>query len=159
MNVTVRKATLCDAEAIASLYLQFWEVHGAIDPLCELAENPTLDNQLEGARKAIRRRKTHIFVGVEKETNEVIGYIEFLIKKNESCFKTKEYGYLDACVTDKKHRRKGVAQKLTKAALNFLKNRGITYIKTNVYNINEPGRKVLQKLGFEDLSTLMIKMI
>ncbi len=107
MTLTIRKATLHDAEALAQLYLQFWEVHESVDLLIELEESPTVSNQIEAAKKAIRRRTKHILVAVEN--NEVIGYIEFLIKKNEDCFKIKEYGYLDACVTHTNHRKKGVA--------------------------------------------------
>lgn len=155
----MRKAIPCDAEAVARLYLQFWEVHKDIDPLIELKESPTLASQIEEAKRAIRKRTTYILVAVEKETNEVVGYIEFLIKKNKDCFKIKEYGYLDACVTDKKYRRKGVAQKLTEAALTFFKDKGITYVRTNVYNGNEPAQEVLQDLGFNPQSTIMMKMV
>ncbi|KYK36399.1 MAG: GNAT family N-acetyltransferase [Theionarchaea archaeon] len=159
MDFTVRKAIPCDAETVARLYLQFWEVHKDIDPLIELKESPTRANQIEEAKKAIRKRTTYILVAVEKETNEVVGFIEFLIKKNEDCFKIKEYGYLDACVTDKKHRRKGVARELTKAAITFFKEKGITYVRTNIYNGNEPAQKVLQTLGFNPQSTIMMKMV
>lgn len=157
MNFTVRKAHIYDAEALARLYLQFWEVHKDIDPLIQLAEEPTLQNQVEGAKRDLRKRTTHIFVAVKKETNEVIGCIEFFVKKNEDCFKIKEYGYLDACVIDEKHRRKGVARELTEAALKFFKDKGITYVKTSVYNVNEPGQKVLQTLGFNPQSITLIK--
>ena len=157
MTFAVRKATLCDAEALAQLYLQFWEVHENVDLLIELEERPTLCNQIEAAKKAIRKRTAHIFVAVEN--NEIIGYIEFLIKKNEDCFKIKEYGYLDACVTHKKHRKKGVAQKLTRAVFEFFKERGIMHVRTTVYNINEPGTKVLHKLGFRSLSTVMMRQV
>lgn len=156
MGFTVRKAIRKDAEALAQLYLQFWEVHKDSDPLIQLKIEPTLKNQIDGARKSIKKRTTHILVATENDT--VVGYIEFLIKKNEDCFSVREYGYVDACVTDKNYRKKGVARELTKAALNFFEEKGITYVRTNVYNNNELGLKVLQKLGFEPLSTVMVKL-
>jgi ribosomal protein S18 acetylase RimI-like enzyme len=157
MGFTVRKAIPQDAEALAKLYLQFWEVHTCIDPLIQLKEEPTLKNQIDAARKSIKKRTTHLLVATENDT--VIGYMEFCIKKNEDCFTIAEYGYVDACVIDKKYRRKGVARKLTQGALQVLKEKGITYVKTNVYNANEPGRIALQKLGFTPLSTIMMKMV
>ncbi len=156
MGFTVRKAIPQDAEALAELYLQFWEVHTCIDPLIQLKEEPTLKNQIDRARKSIKKRTTHLFVATENDT--VIGYIEFCIKKNEDCFNIAEYGYLDACVTDKNYRRKGVARKLTQVALQVLKDNGITYVKTNVYNVNGAGRIVLQNLGFTPLSTIMVRV-
>ena len=157
MKFSIRNAKLSDAETIADLYLQFWKSHEKIDPLLEFENKLTQDNQIEFAKKNIKKTSNNIFVA--DLNGKVIGFIEFLIKKNENCFKIKEYGYLNLATTDKEHRGKGVAKSLTNTALQFLKNKGIKYIRTNVYNSNEIAMKTWTKIGFEPQSTLLLKKI
>lgn len=67
MGFTVRKAIPQDAEAFVKLYLQFWEVRGDIDPLIQLKEEPTLKNQIDGAKMSIKKRTTHLLVATEND--------------------------------------------------------------------------------------------
>lgn len=157
MEFSIRKAELSDAEAIADLYLQFWESHEGVDPLLEFENNLTLDNQIESAKKIIKKPSNNVFVA--DLNGKVIGVIEFLIKKNDDCFKIKEYGYINLATTDKEHRGKGVARALTNTALQFLKDKGIKYVRTNVYNSNEIAMKTWTKLGFKPQSTFLFKEI
>ncbi|MFW5865884.1 MAG: GNAT family N-acetyltransferase, partial [Nanoarchaeota archaeon] len=155
MRFSIRKAKLSDSESVADLYLQFWKSHERIDPLLEFENKLTLDNQIEFAKKNIKKTSNNIFVA--DLNGKVIGFIEFLIKKNENCFKIKEYGYLNLATTDKGHRGKGVAKALTNTALQFLKDRGVKYVRTNVYNSNDIAMKTWTKIGFEPQSTFLIK--
>ena len=82
-----------------------------------------------------------------------------MIKKNDPFFKIKRYGYLDACTVDKNYRRKGIAKALTKAAIKHLKDKGIKYIKTNVYIKNRSALKAWEKLNFKPSSINLIKKI
>jgi ribosomal protein S18 acetylase RimI-like enzyme len=157
MEFNIRKAKISDAEVIADLYLQFWKSHEKIDPLLEFEKKLTLKNQIEFAKRNIKKQDNTIFVA--DLNGKVIGFIEFLIKKNENCFKIKEYGYLNLATTDKEFRGKGVAKALTNTALNFLKDKGIKYVRTNVYNSNDIAMKTWTKLGFEPQSTFLIKRI
>jgi|SRR3989338_3091988 len=157
MNIQIRKARIGDAEHLARLYLQFWVPHKKVDPLLEFEKKMTLKNQIEFAKKEIKKRSNHIFVADLNE--KVIGFIEFFIKKNDDCFKIKKYGYLNSATTDKKYRGKGVAKKLTNASLKFFKDKGIKYVRTNVYNSNDVAMKTWIKLGFEPQSTFLLKRI
>lgn len=157
MGFSIRKVRLSDSETIADLYLQFWKSHERIDPLLEFENKLTLDNQIEFAKKNIKKTSNNIFVA--DLNGKVIGFIEFLIKKNENCFKIKEYGYLNLATTDKGYRGKGVAKALTNTALQFLKDRGVKYVRTNVYNSNDIAMKTWTKIGFEPQSTFLIKRI
>jgi ribosomal protein S18 acetylase RimI-like enzyme len=153
----IRKAKPADAEGLARLYLQFWKAHRDADPLLKLAERPTLKNQKEQARKDIARKGTHLFVSVED--GRILGYIELLIKNNDPLFRVRRYGYLNSCVVDEKHRRKGIAQKLTEHGLDSLKARGIRHVKTNVYRSNRAALRTWVKLGFKEISKHMTKKL
>jgi len=157
MKFNVRKAKLSDAEDIAKLYFQFWEPHKEVDPLLEFNRKLTLKNQIEFAKKDIRKRNNYIFVA--DLNGKVIGFIEFFIKKNEDCFKIKKYGYINSATTHKDYRGKVVVKALTNEALKFLKNKGIKYVRTNVYNSNRVAMKTWTKLGFKPQSTFLIKRI
>lgn len=157
MNFIIRKAKEIDAEDLAKLFLQFWDSHNKLDPLLEFEKKVTLKNQIDFAKKDIRKRSTHIFVA--DLNGKVIGFVEVLIKKNESCFKIKEYGYLNSATTDKNYRGQGIARALTDVALKFLEDKGIKYVKTNVYNSNDVAMKTWNKLGFKPQSTFLIKRL
>ncbi|WP_342431687.1 GNAT family N-acetyltransferase [Neobacillus sp. FSL H8-0543] len=53
-------------------------------------------------------------------------------------------------------RNQGIAEKLCKAAFNQLKIEGFNKVHLNVYAGN-PAKRLYQKLGFQDVSTLMAK--
>ncbi|MEK6983068.1 MAG: GNAT family N-acetyltransferase [Nanoarchaeota archaeon] len=151
------KTKLSDAEDLAKLYFQFWEPHKKVDPLLEFEKKMTLKNQIKFAKKDIKKASNHILVA--DRNGKVIGFIEFFVKKNESCFKIKKYGYLNSATTDKHYRGKGIAKALTNGALKFLKKKGIKYAKTNVYDANKLAMKVWIKLGFKPKSTFLMKKI
>lgn len=157
MEFRIRKAKLSDAESLARLYFQFWEPHKKVDPLLEFEKRLTLKSQTESAKKDIRKRNNHILVA--DLGGEVIGFIEFFIKKNDDCFKIKRYGYLNSAAINKDYRRKGVAKALTDAALRSLKEQGIKYIRTNVYDSNKVAMNTWIKLGFRPQSSILIRKI
>lgn len=153
----IRKAKVSDAKYLARLYFQFWEPHKKVDPLLEFKKKLTLKNQIKAARRNIRKRNNYIFVA--EKNGRVIGFIEFFIKNNEDCFKIRKYGYLNSATTHQDYRGKGVAKALTKTCLEFLKEKRIKYIKTNVYNINKVAMKTWKNLGFKPQSTFLIKKL
>ncbi|MBN2459859.1 GNAT family N-acetyltransferase [Candidatus Woesearchaeota archaeon] len=157
MAILIRRAKISDAEGLAKLYLQFWEPHKVCDPLIELKKELSCKNQLDFARKDIKKKATNIFVAAE--SNKVVGFIEVLIKKNDACFKINRYGYINACVTDKDERGKGIAKMLTEHALAFLKSKGIRFVRLNVYHINQAAIAVWQKLGFKPQSMNLFKKL
>jgi len=158
MAIAVRKAKLSDADSLAKLYLQFWEPHKGCDPLIALKKELSHKNQVAFAIKDIKKSGTHILVAIDGENDsKVVGFIEVLIKKNDACFKISRYGYINACVTDKDERGKGIARKLTEHAFTFLKSKGIKFVRLNVYHINPTAISVWQKLGFKPQSMNMFK--
>lgn len=157
MDFEIRKAKLSDAKDLAKLYLQFWSAHKKIDPLLELKKKLTIKNQIIAAKKDIQKKNNYIFVAVNN--SQVIGFIEFFFKKNDKIFNINEYGYLNTAVTHKRYRKQGVAKKLYSAAANYLKKKGIKYIKTNIYLSNEQALNTWKNIGFIPQSYMMIKRI
>jgi len=157
MEFIIRNAKQSDAKGLVALYQQFWIPHKDVDPLIALEKKMSHKNQILAAKKDIRKRDSHLLVAECNGT--VIGYIEFFIKKNEDCFKIKNYGYVNAATTHKKYRGNGVAKALTTAALLLLKKKGIRFVRTNVYHSNDIAMRTWRTLGFKPQSTLLMKRI
>lgn len=153
----VRKAKPNDAEGIAKLYLQFWEVHKGVDPVIRLKKKPTIETEAEFAKQIIRKKSSIVLVAETEE--QIIGMAEVKIQKNDECFRVKKYAWLNACVVDKNHRRKGVAKKLTEEAIRETKKKNIKYMKIKTYNDNKTALEAWKRLGFEEISTELFKEI
>ncbi len=156
MGMIIRKAKLSDAEGMARLYMQFWEVHKGLDPLIEPAFKPDLKNNLKWAEKDVRSRKNITFVAVVD--GKVVGYMELLVKKNEHYFKIKKYGYVNAVVVDRKYRRKGIARALIKEGLKIFRSKGLKYVQLSAY-VKYRVPKIWERMGFKTTSEMMIRKI
>jgi ribosomal protein S18 acetylase RimI-like enzyme len=154
MDLIIRRAKPKDAKGLARLYLQFWEPHRNVDPLIKMKNKNNFKSLLTIARKEIKRRNLYIFVAVRGE--KVVGFLEVLIKKNDEYHKIRNYGYFSSAVTHRDHRGQGIAKALTIAGLNFLKAKGIEYVRANVYNSNKIAMRTWQRLGFKPQSTMLI---
>jgi ribosomal protein S18 acetylase RimI-like enzyme len=153
----IRKAERSDAPGIARLYMQFWKAHRGCDPLLALKRKPALAHETRQAKKDMRKRGTYVFVAEEK--GRVKGFMELLIKRNDPVFSIRNYGYLNSCVVDARCRKRGIARQLTRHALGFLKGKRIGYVKTNVYLSNKGAAAVWRRLGFREISEMMIRKI
>jgi ribosomal protein S18 acetylase RimI-like enzyme len=149
----IREAKKRDVNAVAKLDKQFWDMHKKLDPLIV----PKKINHIQNAKQVIRRRGNLYYVA-EIDYN-IIGAINFEIMKNDPFFKVKNYGYIHAIVVDKNNKVKGVAKKLTKFALEFLKEKGIKYVRSDVYLKNIIARKTLKSFGFKDKSVNLLKAL
>lgn len=153
----IRKANIKDAEEIGELSKQFWDAHKNIDPLIEPLKEQTTKSHINDAKKGIKDKNNYIFVA-EKD-NKVVGVITFFIKTNDKYFKIRKYGYLDSATTHKNYRKQGIAKELNNFAIKFLKNKGIKYIKTNVYISNNIALNAWKKIGFKEQSINLFKEI
>ncbi|MDF2857673.1 MAG: family N-acetyltransferase [Neobacillus sp.] len=63
-------------------------------------------------------------------------------------------GFINEMYVLPQFRNQGIAEKLCKAAFTQLKIQGFSKVHLNVYSGN-PAKRLYQKLGFQDVSTLM----
>lgn len=141
---------------MARLFLQFWEVHNNVDPVIKPKKKPTIKNQAETAKKDVRKKSKITLVAEEEE---VIGFIQVDIKNNDDFFRMKKFAMLSACVVDINHRKKGVAKQLTEEAVKEVKKRNVKYMKTECYNVNKDAMRAWEKLGFQKISTNLLRKL
>jgi len=155
----IRKPKKGDEQDIAELDKQFWEIHADIDPFIAPAKKLSEKDYLKHARKAINNKKKNNFYFAAEINGKVVGIVNFKIQKNPKFFKLKKFGYLDAITINKKYRNKGVGRALTNFALNFLKKKGISYIKFHTNWKNKSAIKAFRKMGFEEKNIMFYKKI
>lgn len=153
----IRKATLKDKEALARLYMQFWKAHPGRDPLIIPKVKPVLKKQIKAAAKDIKKRNEYYFLAVKQ--GKVMGFIELCIKKNHKMFRIRKFGYINSIVVDNKFRGRGIAKRLVGFAAKFFRQKGLRYMRLNVYFSNRDAIKVWPKTGFKKESMFMLKRI
>jgi GNAT superfamily N-acetyltransferase len=93
---------------------------------------------------------------VVEENNEIVASGYALIKKSEKNYNNfKEYGYLGFMYVKPEHQGKGVNQLIVDALISWVKNKGISEIRLDVYDQNESAIKAYKKAGFEPLLITM----
>ncbi|MFP3593457.1 GNAT family N-acetyltransferase [Chryseobacterium sp. SIMBA_038] len=93
---------------------------------------------------------------VVEENNEIIASGYALIKQSEKNYNNfKEYGYLGFMYVKPEHRGKGVNQLIVDALISWVKDKGVSEIRLDVYDQNESAVKAYEKAGFEPLLLTM----
>lgn len=93
---------------------------------------------------------------VVEENNEIIASGYALIKQSEKNYNNfKEYGYLGFMFVKPEHRGKGVNQLIVDTLITWVKDKGISEIRLDVYDQNESAVKAYEKAGFEPLLLTM----
>lgn len=149
----IRKAKKGDEKAVAKLDEKFWNFHKKLDPLII----PVEINHMQNA-KLITKSKSDLYFVAEIDYN-IIGAINFEIKKNDKFFKIKDYGYIHAIIVDCQCKKIDIAKRLVQFALNYMKEKNIKYVKTNPYLKDIIARKSCKSLGFREKSVTLFKKI
>lgn len=93
---------------------------------------------------------------VVEENNEIIASGYALIKNSEKNYNNfKQYGYLGFMFVKPENRGKGVNQLIVDTLIAWVKNKGISEIRLDVYDQNESAVKAYEKAGFEPLLLTM----
>jgi len=93
---------------------------------------------------------------VVEENNEIIASGYALIKQSEKNYNNfKEYGYLGFMYVKPEHRGKGINQLIVDALVTWVKEKGVSEIRLDVYDQNESAVKAYEKAGFEPLLLTM----
>ncbi len=145
-DITIRPATLDDADAIVALWMAMMHEHESFDPRVRLAEN---------AANAYRQyARYHISNGgavfVAEHLDRIVGFCLGYPARNLPMFLPAQYGYLSDVMVSQPWRRKGVGRALVRAAREWFRTEGIPHVQLQVYNSNGPGRAFWEKEGFAD---------
>jgi ribosomal protein S18 acetylase RimI-like enzyme len=157
----IRRARLRDAEQVAKLYLQFWEVHKDRNPLHQPYWKINYKNCLKDTKDFLKNKEYKDYqFRVAVVENKVVGFILFTIKKLSSTFyKVTKYGYIEEVAVDKAYRRRGIAKKLLESALDYFKKKNLKYVSCKVELDNIPALKTWEKYGFKQETIELVKKL
>ncbi len=153
----IRKARKEDLKDIAELDKQFWKIHKGIDPFIEPGKKLTLKDYAKNANSFINKKEKNKFKFVGELDGKVVGIIKFEIQKNDKFFKVRKFGYLDSVTIHEDYRGKGFGKELTNFALEFLKKKGIKFVKFHTNWKNKKAINVFRKMNFKEKNIMFYK--
>lgn len=147
----IRKANLKDIVDINRIY-----VEGGIDEERLQFPNASKKKIIKTFNKHFKERIN----GFKRELKNKKHYWILCEGKNmlgfgQAWIKNKDIGVLEKVYIDKKARGKGIATKISKKLIKWLKNKNVRYIEAGLYWKNIPSRKLNEKLGFKPISLKM----
>ena len=153
----IRKAILKDAEQIAKLYLQFWEVHKDKNPLHQPHWKINYKNCLIDTLDAIQDKEYEMYVAYE--SGIVMGFILIVIKEHPEFYNVKRYGYIEEVVVDKNYRRNGIAKKMVRFVLKHYKKKGLKYVQIAAEIKLPIAIKAWESLGFKQETIELVRKL
>jgi ribosomal protein S18 acetylase RimI-like enzyme len=152
-----RLATSADIQAVTQLGRQLLDLHTEFDfDYYRLEE--TFDS-LFGTWVKNQINYPSQFIIVAEEENKITGFVSGFIKSLYPWFKTKKVGHLAYLVVDPNNRRRGTGRILEKAAADWFKSNGISYIEVYVEEKNGTGIKAWESYGFLPFKKFLRKRI
>ncbi|ASW75851.1 acetyltransferase [Chryseobacterium piperi] len=101
------------------------------------------------------RSEDALLVVVEKG-NEIVASEYALIKEYQKDYTNfKKYAYLGFMFVKPEHRGEGINQLIVERLIEWSKNKGMSEIRLDVYEQNEPAVRAYEKAGFEPLLLTM----
>jgi ribosomal protein S18 acetylase RimI-like enzyme len=151
MVITIRKAMIDDIPTLNQFEQDIYWLEQDLDPVVK---------QDGGVKyfdfeKILKARLQYAVIAEADGKPVGCGFAK--IKKDAKWSIHKQYGYIYFIYVLKEFRRKNIATKITGALFEWLRSKGITEIRLNVYANNTSALQVYDKLGFEDYA--MIKRL
>ena len=126
-EVKIRSMTLADYDDVYALWLS-----------CKGMGLNNLDDSKDGIARFLERNPETCFVAMDGE--KLIGVI---MAGHDG-----RRGYIYHTAVSPEHRRRGIAKRLTEAAVNVLKGFGISKVALLVFERNKDGNEFWERLGF-----------
>lgn len=150
----IRKATLKDLNAIASLYLELIKFSKKVS---EYLDSTGTAISKEVIKKAIKGYITHpedSIVLVAEKNRRIVAFIQATIKPAYRINKKKVVEVIDAYVSEK---RKGIGSILLKEVMGWAKKRNVEFVLWEILSKNKIGMKFLIKNKFKEFRIKMLK--
>jgi ribosomal protein S18 acetylase RimI-like enzyme len=85
---------------------------------------------------------------VAEHENQIIGFLIATVGVNMPFYDVKEYAMLHDLWVEPEFRNRGVGRDMVRAAAAHFRKMGFTQMRASVAAANEPGRKMLESVGF-----------
>jgi ribosomal protein S18 acetylase RimI-like enzyme len=145
VHVKIRRATLQDAAAIASLYMQLKEHHARLAP-----DSPFYARNDEGwvgyMERGLNDPENWFYVALRG--SDVVGFVRFF-------FDERSWGRaceVETLVVNADARANGVGSELMRKVEQIARDEGALAMRVNVLHTNADGRKFYERSGYRPLA-------
>lgn len=148
----IRDAKILELKEIMKLWIKFQEEH------LKYGIDIIIEARAKQAEQKIRRDFDKIKILVVVEKSKIIGFgIANVVNAKNKGFKN-NFGYISEVYVLPKYRGKGIGTKLINGLIKWLKPKKIKKIDIVVF-IDNPAKKLYEKIGFKPIKQTMSKMV
>jgi ribosomal protein S18 acetylase RimI-like enzyme len=141
---------------IVELWKELMAFHAERDPQFARAEDGAVHFE-KYLRDLLAKAEWRVFVALDGE--RVVGYLMAQVAKRPPVIKHRDFGFISDLAVTKAHRRRGVGQKLLRAAIAWFAERGLRRVEAHVATANEVSTAFWSAQGFEAyLHTMRLRL-
>lgn len=144
-HIKYRPAKQTDIPGITALWLEFMDVHAAIDPRLPLSEDA--EQKFQSYLNQVLTDQNALVL-VAEAGSILFGYCLARVSHHPAVFTKQTYGYINDLFVTSRERRKGIGQALFEATASALRDRGIPDLEVSLVPRNEMASSFWRKLGF-----------
>jgi diamine N-acetyltransferase len=158
MDITTRKATEQDHDALAKLYDDLNLLHSNALPQIFVTP-PVTPQNLEYVRAILKNKNAALFVA--QSGGEIIGLIQLLIRESPDIPISikRQYVYVEDICVKQEYRRSSAGKMLMKSAEEWALKKGISQIELNVWDFNRKAIAFFNSIGYSPAHHIMWKKI
>lgn len=141
MKTTIRKATVEDAEKVASLAIHMWKSH-------------TIEELAQEFSDYIIKESGIVFLAMEDECT--VGFAQCGLRHDYvEGTDSNPVGYLEGIFVVEEYRKRGFAKNMLKACQEWAKQQGCMEFASDCELVNEDSLKFHLKMGFEEANRII----
>ena len=152
--MTIRRAVEKDMDRILALLTQVLEIHADARP--DIFIHGTTKYTREELRQVLRDENSPVYVAVDGD-DTVMGYVFCVFKEQplSSNMVPFQSVYIDDLCVDEKYRGQQIATQLFAYVRELARSRGCYEVTLNVWRGNDGARAFYEKMGMQELKTMM----
>jgi ribosomal protein S18 acetylase RimI-like enzyme len=154
----IRQANSKDIDQITKLGIALLDMHTVFDGRYYAMEQNKESEFRRWVENQLYNNASFIIVS-ENENGIINGYISGFIKSLFPWFKTKAVGHISFLIIDPLYRNNKIGKLLEQEAINWFKNKKLSYVELYVDELNSTGKIVWEKYGYIPFKKFLIKNI
>lgn len=144
-EIIIRKATAKDVSSIVELWKELMDFHKEFDRFFSRSANGH-EGFADFITGHISSETSNVFVA--EAGKDIVGYCLAIAEKHPPVLEIQKYGLVQDLAVTKKHRRRGIGERLLKEALSWFFEKGVDRIETRVAKCNKLSTEFWAKMGF-----------
>jgi ribosomal protein S18 acetylase RimI-like enzyme len=153
MTLTIRRATKDDLEFLLSLVPRLSEF--GLPPARDAKAIETFTRDL--MTKTVNENPVTSVILIAEEDKKILGFVQ--LEEEKEFFSGEVHGYIANLAIAKEAEGKGIGKALMNAAEAWSKELGYRYLSLYVFGTNQHARAFYEKLGYDEDSLELTKMI